>query len=96
MRQTVSLQAERAWIEHQTAVKQIITATEQTFAAQKSLELAAERYRLELSSLVDLTDAQAVALRANQRLAEAQVERRIAFANLRWAMGMLDDPKAKR
>jgi outer membrane protein len=85
--ETVRLQTARAWLDVQTRVSQESAAREQVTAAAASLELATERYRLQLSTLVELTDAEAAAIRARAFLANAQFDLQQARALLDWATG---------
>lgn len=85
--EAVKLQVARAWLNVQTHEAQVGAAREQVSAANSSLELASERYRLQLSSIVELTDSEATALRAKAALANAQYDLEQARALLGWATG---------
>jgi len=85
--EAVKLQVARAWLNVQTREAQVKSAQEQVTAASGSLQLASERYRLQLNSLVELTDAEAAAIRARGVLANAQYDLLQARALLSWATG---------
>ena len=52
-----------------------------------ALQLASERYRLQLSTFVELTDTEAASIRAKAALANAQYDLQQARALLGWATG---------
>jgi outer membrane protein len=83
----VKLQVTQAWLGVQTSMAQVKAAQEQVISANASLQLASERYRLQLNTLVELTDAQALALRAQASLVNAQYDLEQAYALLNWATG---------
>jgi outer membrane protein len=83
----IKLQVTRAYLHLQTREAQIRAAGEQAIAAQNSVRLAKERYQFQLNSVVELTDAEAVALRARVQEVTARYDREAARAELEWAMG---------
>lgn len=83
----VKLQATKTWLDERTARSQVETRKIQKVAADKALELASERYRLKLSSLVELNEAESLAVRAAEQLASAEFALEIANSNLAWATG---------
>ena len=85
--ESVKLQVARAWLDVQTHEAQVKAAREQVGAANTSVQLASERYRLQLNTLVELTDTEAAAIRARAFLANAQYELQQARAVLDWATG---------
>jgi outer membrane protein TolC len=66
---------------------QVKAAQEQVSAANSSVQLASERYRLQLNTLVELTDTEAISIRARAGLANAQFDLQQAHALLDWATG---------
>jgi len=87
--ESVRLQVVRAWLSVETHSAQVKAAREQVTSANSSLELAGERYRLQLSTLVELTDSEAANLRAAAFLANAEYDLLQAEAMLDWATGDL-------
>jgi outer membrane protein len=87
LRETIALQVTRAWLDLDTRFKLLVSANEQAQAAQTSVKLATERYRLGLGNLVELTDAEALSLRASANLANANFDISLARAMLDWATG---------
>ncbi|HLJ54363.1 MAG TPA: TolC family protein, partial [Chthonomonadaceae bacterium] len=85
--ESVKLQVARAWLDVQTEEAQVKAAEAQVAAANSSVALASERYRLQLNTLVELTDAEAAAIRARAGLANTQYELQRARATLDWAIG---------
>ena len=85
--EAVKLQVAQAWLNLQTQQAQVKSATEQVTAAYASLSLASERYRLQLNTLVELTDSEALASRAATALVNAHVSLDQARAVLDWATG---------
>jgi outer membrane protein len=85
--ETVKLQVTQAWLSLQTQEAQVKAAQEQVTSADASLQLASERYRLQLNTLVELTDAEGLAIRAQAFLVNAQYDQQQARALLDWATG---------
>jgi outer membrane protein TolC len=85
--EAVKLQVSRAWLDVKTREAQVKAAQEQVASANASLQLASERYRLQLNTLVELTDAEASAIRAKAFLTNAQYDLQQARALLSWATG---------
>ena len=85
--EAVKLQTARAWLNVQTHEAQAKAAQEQVSAANMSLQLATERYRLQLNTLIELTDSEATSIRARASLANAQYDLQQARALLSWATG---------
>jgi outer membrane protein len=83
----IKLQVSRAWLDVQTREAQVTAAQEQVTSANSSLQLASERYRLQLNTLVELTDAEALAIRAHALLVNSRYDLEIAHSTLDWAMG---------
>src|SRR5262249_7042775 len=85
--EVIKLQVSRAWLDVQTREAQVKAAQEQVASATSSVRLASERYRLQLNTLVELTDAEAIAIRARAALVNAQYDLGLAHAALDWATG---------
>ena len=85
--EAVKLQVARAWLNVQTHEARLKSARDQVTAANASLQLATERYRLQLNTLVELTDAESADIRAKAQLANAQYDLLQARALLGWATG---------
>jgi outer membrane protein len=85
--ETVRLQVTHAWLDVQTREAQLVTTKAQIEAALAALQLAQERYRLQLSTLVELTDAEAQVLKAKLALVNAEETLALARATLSWATG---------
>lgn len=85
--EAVKLQVTQAWLNLQTQQAQMKSAQEQVASANASLQLASERYRLQLNTLVELTDSEALTIRARAFLVNAQVSVDQARAVLDWATG---------
>lgn len=86
-KETVRLQAAKAWLEFETRKAQLVSAEEQAKAAGASLRLASERYQLRLSSIIELTQAETLAIQSDSQLADALYEISVAKASLDWATG---------
>ncbi len=87
LEETVKLQVARAWLNVQTRTQQLRAAQEQVTAANASLTQATERYRLQLSTFVELLTAQTVATRAQAQFVDATYDLDVAKAELDWATG---------
>ncbi len=87
LEEAVKLQATRAWLNVQTRTEQVKVARQQAEAAGASMEQAGERYRLQLSSYVELVTAESAATRARAQLVDAVYDLELARAELDWAMG---------
>jgi outer membrane protein len=87
LRETIKLQVSRTWLDVQTREAQVVSAREQAVASETSLRLASERYRLQLNSLVELTDAEVLTIRARAQLIDARYDLEVARALLNWATG---------
>jgi outer membrane protein len=85
--ETVKLQVTRVWLDVQTREAQLVATKAQIEAVSAALQLAQERYRLQLSTLVELTDAEAQVLKAKLALVNADEALALARATLSWATG---------
>ena len=85
--QALSQQVTTSYLETLTLAQQIKLAEEQVRTAQEALQLAKQRYRLGLSSVVEVTQSEVAAATAQTRLADVQYDYKIAEAALAYATG---------
>ena len=85
--QNVRLQVKDSYLDVVTLLEQIKVAQEQVKIARESLFLASQRYKLGLSSIVEVTQSEVAITAAETRLAETQYNTKIAEARLRYAVG---------
>ena len=85
--QNVQLQVKDSFLEVVTLLPQIKVAEEQVKIAREALSLAGQRYKLGLSSIVEVTQSEVAVTVADTRLAETQYDAKIAEARLRYAVG---------
>ena len=85
--QNVQLQVKDSFLEVVTLLPQIKVAEEQVKIARETLSLASQRYKLGLSSIVEVTQSEVAVTAAETRLAETQYDAKIAEARLRYAVG---------
>ena len=71
-----------------TLAQQIKLGEEQVKTSQEALQLAKQRYRLGLGSVVEVTQAEVAVTVAQTRLAEAQYDYKSAEVTLAYAAGM--------
>jgi outer membrane protein len=83
----VQFQVKDSFLEVVTLIPQIKVAEEQVAVAREALSLAAQRYKLGLSSIVEVTQSEVAVTAAETRLAETQYDAKIAEARLRYAVG---------
>jgi outer membrane protein len=96
--EAIKLQVARAFVNVQTREAQLAAARDQAAAARSSQQQAAERYRLQLTSIVELTAAEAAAARAETAAVNAEFDLQTARAELGWATGaiLVNAPKAAK
>ena len=82
----IKVQVARVYINVQTRQAQLVSAREQVTAARSSQQ-AAERYRLQLNSIVEVTTAEAASARAETNAVNAEYDLQVALAELEWATG---------
>ncbi len=85
--QNVQLQVKDSFLDVVTLIPQIKVAEQQVSIARESLSLAGQRYKLGLSSIVEVTQSEVAVTSAETRLAETQYDAKIAEARLRYAVG---------
>ena len=87
VKESIRLQVARAWLELETRRAQMSAARDQMQAANSSLALASERYKLQLSSLIELSDSETTAARARAAFVNARYAVQMASQLLAWASG---------
>ena len=85
--QDVQLQVKDSFLDVVTLLPQIKVAEQQVLIAREALSLASQRYKLGLSSIVEVTQSEVAVTAAETRLAETQFDAKIAEARLRYAVG---------
>jgi len=85
--QNVQLQVKDSFLDVVTLIQQIKVAEQQASIAREALSLAGQRYKLGLSSIVEVTQSEVAVTAAETRLAETQYDAKIAEARLRYAIG---------
>jgi outer membrane protein len=87
--QQVQLQVKDSFLDVVTLIQQVKVAEQQVVIAREALSLASQRYRLGLSSIVEVTQSEVAVTSAETRLAETQYDAKISEARLRYAVGGL-------
>lgn len=87
--QNVQLQVKDSFLDVVTLIQQIRVAEQQVIIAREALSLARQRYKLGLSSVVEMTQSEVAVTAAETRLAETQYDAKISAARLRYAIGGL-------
>lgn len=85
--QNVRLQVQDSFLDLVTLIQQIKVAEQQVLIAREALSLASQRYKLGLSSIVEVTQSEVAVTAAETRLAETQYNTKIAEARLRYTVG---------
>ena len=85
--QNIQLQVKDSFLDVVTLLPQVKVAEQQVLIAREALSLASQRYRLGLSSIVEVTQSEVAVTAAETRLAETQYDAKIAEARLRYAVG---------
>ena len=85
--QNVQLQVKDSFLDLVTLIQQVKVAEEQVKIAREALTLAGQRYKLGLSSIVEVTQSEVAVTSAETRLAETRYDAKIAEARLRYAIG---------
>jgi outer membrane protein len=86
--QALTQQVTTSYLDTVTLAQQIKLAEEQVKTAQEALQLAKQRYRLGLGSVVEVIQAEVAVTSAHTRLADAQYDYKIAEVTLAYASGM--------
>ena len=87
--QDIQLQVKENFLAVVTLLQQIKVARQQVTIGREALGLARQRYRLGLSSIVEVTQSEVAVTTAETRLAETQYNAKIAEAQLRYAVGAM-------
>jgi outer membrane protein len=85
----VQLQVKENFLSVVTFIQQVRVAENQVAIAKEALGLARQRYKLGLSSIVEVTQSEVAVTAAETRLAETQYNSKIAEAQLRYAVGVM-------
>jgi len=85
----VRLQVKENFLSLVTLIQQIRVAQEQVAIGREALGLARQRYKLGLSSIVEVTQSEVAVTAAETRLADTQYNAKIAEAQLRYAIGAI-------
>ncbi len=85
--QALTQQVTNAYLDTITFAQQIKLAEEQVRTAQEALNLARQRYKLGLGSIVEVTQSEVAVTMAQTKLAEAQYDYKIAEVTLAYAAG---------
>jgi outer membrane protein TolC len=83
----IRLEVEQAWLSLRESAERIATAEAGRVEAQANLDSAQQRYAANVAILLEITDAQAKATRADVDLLQSYYEYNTALADLRQAMG---------
>ena len=84
----IALEVTEAYLTLQTARQQINVEEKEVESARSALTLAKERYRLGLSSIVDVTTATTALLLSEVRLSEARYAVQVGIAAVAFATGI--------
>ena len=87
--QDIQLQVKENFLTVVTLIQQVKVAEQQVAIAREALGLARQRYKLGLSSIVEVTQSEVAVTAAETRLAETQYNAKIAEAQLRYAIGAI-------
>ena len=85
--QALTQQVTNSYLDTISFAQQIKLGEEQVKTAQEALNLAKQRYKLGLGSIVEVTQAEVAVTGAQTRLAEAQYDYKIAEVTLAYAAG---------
>jgi outer membrane protein len=85
--QALTQQVTTAYLDTVTFAQQIKLAEEQVKTAQEALQLAKQRYKLGLGTVVEVTQSEVALTAAQTRLADAQYDYKIAEVTLAYATG---------
>lgn len=89
--QALTQQVTNAYLDTISFAQQIKLAEEQVRTAQEALQLARQRYRLGLGSIVEVTQSEVALTGAQTRLAESQYDYKIAEVTLAYTIGRAMD-----
>jgi len=83
----IALEVTEAYLPRQTAIQQAKVAEQQVATAHESVDLATERYRLGLASIVDVTSATTSLVFAHVQLAQTRYALHASTAALLYGTG---------
>jgi outer membrane protein len=92
IQQALALQVTNAYLDTVTQAQQIKLAEEQVRTAQEALQLARQRYKLGLGSIVEVTQSEVSVTAAQTHLAEAQYDYKIAEVTLAYVTTQRANP----
>jgi outer membrane protein len=87
--QDIQLQVKENLLAVVTLLQQVKVVRQQVTIGREALGLARQRYKLGLSSIVEVTQSEVAVTAAETRLAEIQYNAKIAEAQLRYAVGVM-------
>jgi outer membrane protein len=87
--QNIRLQVQDSFLDLVTLIQQVKVVQEEVTIARESLSLASQRYKLGLSSIVEVTQSEVAVTAAETRLAQTQYNAKIAETRLQYAIGGL-------
>ena len=90
IQQALTQQVTTSYLETVTLAQQIKLTEEQVKTAQEALQLARQRYKLGLGSIVEVTQSEVTLTATQTRLAEAQYDYKIAEVTLAYAAGAVN------
>ncbi|HET8580122.1 MAG TPA: TolC family protein [Nitrospiraceae bacterium] len=93
--QALTQQVTNAYLDTVTFAQQIKLTEEQVKTAQEALQLARQRYRLGLGSIVEVTQSEVALTGAQTMLADAQYDYKIAEVTLAYAAGLTSVPNTE-
>lgn len=94
--QALTQQVTSAYLDTVTFAQQITLAQDQVQTAQEALQLARQRYKLGLGTIVEVTQAEVALTTAQTRLAEAQYDYKIADVTLAYSTGLTSLQRSDR
>ena len=89
--QALTQQVTNAYLDTISFTQQIKLAEEQVRTAHEALQLAKQRYKLGLGSVVEVTQSEVALTSAQTRLAESQYDYKIAEVTLAYTVGRTMD-----
>lgn len=90
IQQALTQQVTTSYLDTVTFAQQIKLTEEQVKTAQEALQLAKQRYKLGLGTVVEVTQSEVAVTAAQTRLAEAQYDYKVAEVTLAYAAGGSD------
>lgn len=94
--QALTQQVTNAYLDTVTFAQQITLSQDQVQTAQEALQLARQRYKLGLGTVIEVTQAEVAVTTAQTRLAEAQYDYKIADVTLAYSTGLTSVQRSDR